>query len=414
MVLTMDPHANPFNPGAGTPPPELVGREPTLVLADTILERIKRARAERSLLLVGLRGVGKTVLLREIRRRALTKSYAVEMIEAQEDQTIAQLLAPVLRRLLLDLNAAHKTVNAVRRGLRVLRSFLGTIKVKSGEVELTLGIDPEEGRADSGDLESDLKDLLIAAGEAARAAEQPIALLIDELQYLPKSDLAALIRGLHAVAQESLPLVLFGAGLPQLYSQVGEAKSYAERLFRFSEVDRLSHAESDEVVRGPVKQEGASVSKDALEEIYRQTKGYPYFLQEWGYRAWNLAPKVGIDINVAKEATRLALKELDHQFFRVRFDRVTPTEREYMRALAELGEGVQRSAKVAELIGKTTNQLGPVRDTLIRKGMVYSPAHGDIAFTVPLFDQFMKRTMSMPATTKRARRRGLHRVGDDD
>jgi AAA ATPase domain len=409
----MDPNANPFNPGAGTPPPELVGREPILVLADIILERIKRGRAERALLLVGLRGVGKTVLLREIRRRALTKSYAVEMIEAQEEQTIAQLLGPALRRLLLDLNAAHKTVNAVRRGLRVLRSFLGTIKAKSGDVELTLGVDPEEGRADSGDLESDLKDLLIAAGEAARAAAQPIAILIDELQYLPKGDLAALIRGLHAVAQESLPLVLFGAGLPQLYSQVGEAKSYAERLFRFSEIDRLSHTQSDEAVREPVKQEGASVSKDALAEIYQQTKGYPYFLQEWGYRAWNLAPKDGIDIKVAKEATRLALQELDHQFFRVRFDRVTPTEREYMRALAELGEGMHRSAEVAELIGKTTNQLGPVRDSLIRKGMVYSPAHGDIAFTVPLFDQFMKRTMSMPAKAKRAQRRGLHSVADD-
>lgn len=396
----MDPNANPFNPGAGTPPPELVGREAVLALADTILERIKRARAERSLLLVGLRGVGKTVLLREIRRRALEKSYAVEMIEAQEEQTITQLLVPALRRLLLDLNAAHKAVNAVRRGLRVLRSFLGTIKVKSGDVELTLGVDPQEGRADSGDLESDLKDLLIAVGEAAKAAEQPIAILIDELQYLPKDDLAALIRALHAVAQEGLPLVMFGAGLPQVYSQVGEAKSYAERLFRFSEIDRLSHTESDEVVRGPVQREGTRVSKEALEEIYQQTRGYPYFLQEWGYRAWNLAPKDGIDLEVAKEATRLALKELDHQFFRVRFDRVTPTEREYLRALAQFGEGVHRSAEVADLIGKSTSQLGPVRDSLIRKGMIYSPAYGDIAFTVPLFEQFMTRTMPVPAKSK--------------
>jgi hypothetical protein len=229
-------------------------------------------------------------------------------------------------------------------------------------------------------------------------------LLIDELQYLPKRDLAALIRSLHAVAQEGLPLAVFGAGLPQLFSQVGEAKSYAERLFQFAELDRLSHTDSKEVVRGPVRHEGASVTSDALEEMYEQTKGYPYFLQEWGYRAWNLAPMSGIDLEVAHEATRLALKELDHQFFRVRFDRVTPGEREYMRALAELGEGVHRSGEVAELIGKTTNQLGPVRDTLIRKGMIYSPAHGDIAFTVPLFDQFMKRTMRMPSKAKRSRR----------
>jgi hypothetical protein len=199
-------------------------------------------------------------------------------------------------------------------------------------------------------------------------------------------------------------LVLFGAGLPQLFSQVGEAKSYAERLFRFSEIDRLSHLESNEVVRGPVEQEGSSVTDDALEEIYEQTRGYPYFLQEWGYRAWNLAPEEGINLEVAREATRLAVTELDHQFFRVRFDRVTPAEREYMRALAELGEGVHRSGEVAELIGKTTHQLGPVRDALVRKGMIYSPAHGDIAFTVPLFDQFMRRTLKLPAKAKRPRR----------
>lgn len=400
----MDPNANPFNPGAGSPPPELVGRDSILTQTDVILERIKRGRSERSLLLVGLRGVGKTVLLREIRRRALEKNYAIEMIEAQEQQTIAQLLVPALRRLLLELDSTKKTIAAVKRGLRVLRSFLSTIKIKASDIEMTLGIDPEEGRADSGDLESDLKDLLLALGEASKEAGRPIALLIDELQYLPRSDLAALIRGLHAVAQESLPFVLFGAGLPQLFSQVGEAKSYAERLFRFSEIDRLSHPESNEVVRGPVEQEGSSVTDDALEEIYKQTRGYPYFLQEWGYRAWNLAPADGIDIKVARQATRLALKELDHQFFRVRFDRVTPAEREYMRALAELDEGVHRSGEVAELIGKTTYQLGPVRDALVRKGMVYSPAHGDIAFTVPLFDQFMRRTLNLPTKPKRPRR----------
>jgi AAA+ ATPase superfamily predicted ATPase len=400
----VDPNANPFNPGAGSPPPELVGRDSILTQTDVILERIKRGRSERSLILVGLRGVGKTVLLREIRRHALEKNYAVEMIEAQEEQTIVQLLVPALRRLFFELDSTKKTIAAVKRGLRVLRSFLGTIKIKASDIELTLGVDPEDGRADSGELESDLKDLLLALGEASKEAGRPIALLVDELQYLPRSDLAALIRSLHAVAQESLPLVLFGAGLPQLFSQVGEAKSYAERLFRFSEIDRLSHPESNEVVRGPVEQEGSTVSDDALEEVYEQTKGYPYFLQEWGYRAWNLAPTDGIDIKVAREATRLALKELDHQFFRVRFDRVTPVEREYMRALAELGEGVHRSGEVAKLIGKTTHQLGPVRDALLRKGMVYSPAHGDIAFTVPLFDQFMRRTLKLPARAKRPRR----------
>lgn len=400
----MDPGANPFNPGAGAPPPELVGRDSTLRQATIVLERIKHGRAERSLLLVGLRGVGKTVLLREIRRSALENGYLVEMIEAQEERTLAQLLVPALRRLLLDLDASKRTVTAVKRGLRVLRSFLGTVKLSAGELDISLGIDPEPGRADSGDLESDLQDLLIAVGEAGRAAERPIALLVDELQYLPRRELAALIRSLHAVAQEQLPFILFGAGLPQLFSQVGEAKSYAERLFRFDEIDRLSRADSDEVVRGPVLKQGALVEQDALDEIYQQTKGYPYFLQEWGYRAWNLAPADVIDLRVARSATTLAIHELDHQFFRVRFNRVTPAEREYMRALADLGESVQRSADVARAIGKTTAQIATVRDSLIRKGMIYSPAHGEIAFTVPLFDQFMKRTMAQPHPSRKRHR----------
>jgi predicted ATPase len=254
--LTVDPNTNPFNPGAGTPPPELVGRDPILQQADIALERIKRGRSERSLFLVGLRGVGKTVLLREVRRRAQQKGYVVEMVEAQEEQALTQLLTPALRRLLLELDATKKTVAAVKRGLRVLRSFLGTISVGAGDIDVTLGVDPEPGRADSGNLESDLKDLLVAVGEAAREADRPVALLIDELQYLPRSDMAALVRGLHAVAQEGLPLVMFGAGLPQLFAQVGEAKSYAERLFRFAEIDRLSRPDSNEVVRGPVENEG--------------------------------------------------------------------------------------------------------------------------------------------------------------
>jgi AAA+ ATPase superfamily predicted ATPase len=397
----VDPNSNPFNPGAGTPPPELVGRDGVLEQGDIALERIKRGRSERSLLLVGLRGVGKTVLLREIRRHALDKGYAVEMIEAQEEQTITELLAPALRRLLIELDSSKRTIAAVKRAMRVLRSFLGNVKVAAGGIEVSLGVEPEVGSADSGDLESDVTDLLVALGQAAVAAERPVALMIDELQYLPTRHLAALIRAIHAVAQEALPVVLFGAGLPQLFLQVGEAKSYAERLFRFTEIDRLSHSESFEAIRDPITHERATITDAALEEIYKQTKGYPYFLQEWGYRTWNLATERAIGVEVARNASEVALRELDHQFFRVRFDRVTPAEREYMRGLAELGEGEHRSGQVAELIGKTAQQLGPARDTLIRKGMIYSPAHGQIAFTVPLFDQFMKRTMPLARKSRR-------------
>ena len=397
----MDPNSNPFNPGAGTPPPQLVGRDGVLEQGDIALERIKRGRSERSLLLVGLRGVGKTVLLREIRRRALDKGYAVEMIEAQEEQTITELLAPALRRLLIELDSPKRAIAAVKRAMRVLRSFLGNVKVAAGGIEVSLSVEPELGSADSGDLESDVTDLLVALGQAAVAAERPVALMIDELQYLPTQHLAALIRAIHAVAQEALPVVLFGAGLPQLFLQVGEAKSYAERLFRFTEIDRLSHSESFEAIRDPITHERATITDAALEEIYKQTKGYPYFLQEWGYRTWNLATERAIGVEVARNASEVALRELDHQFFRVRFDRVTPAEREYMRGLAELGEGGHRSGQVAELIGKTAQQLGPARDTLIRKGMIYSPAHGQIAFTVPLFDQFMKRTMPLARKSRR-------------
>ena len=397
----MDPNSNPFNPGAGTPPPELVGRDGVLEQGDIALERIKRGRSERSLLLVGLRGVGKTVLLREIRRRALDKGYAVEMIEAQEEQTITELLAPALRRLLIELDSSKRTIAAVKRAMRVLRSFLGNVKVAASGIEVSLGVEPEVGSADSGDLESDVTDLLVAIGQAAVAAERPVALMIDELQYLPTRHLAALIRAIHAVAQEALPVMLFGAGLPQLFLQVGEAKSYAERLFRFTEIDRLSHSDSFEAIRDPITHERATITDAALEEIYKQTEGYPYFLQEWGYRTWNLATERAIGVEVARNASEVALRELDHQFFRVRFDRVTPAEREYMRGLAELGEGEHRSGQVAELIGKTAQQLGPARDTLIRKGMIYSPAHGQIAFTVPLFDQFMKRTMPLARKSRR-------------
>jgi AAA+ ATPase superfamily predicted ATPase len=397
----VDPNSNPFNPGAGTPPPELVGRDGVLEQGDIALERIKRGRSERSLLLVGLRGVGKTVLLRKIRRRALDKGYAVEMIEAQEEQTITELLAPALRRLLIELDSSKRAIAAVKRAMRVLRSFLGNVKVAAGGIEVSLGVEPEVGSADSGDLESDVTDLLVALGQAAVAAERPVALMIDELQYLPARHLAALIRAIHAVAQEALPVVLFGAGLPQLFLQVGEAKSYAERLFRFTEIDRLSHSESFEAIRDPITHERATITDAALEEIYKQTKGYPYFLQEWGYRTWNLATERAIGVEVARNASEVALRELDHQFFRVRFDRVTPAEREYMRGLAELGEGGHRSGQVAELIGKTAQQLGPARDALIRKGMIYSPAYGQIAFTVPLFDQFMKRTMPLARKSRR-------------
>lgn len=392
----MDTYNNPFNPGAGVSPPELAGRSEVLGQAITALERTKRGRHAKSLMILGLRGVGKTVLLNEIRKEAEGRGYLVEQIEARDGEDLRQLLIHALRRVLLQLDRPGQTIEAVKKGLRVLRSFIGKITVSSGGVDVTLGVDPEPGHADSGDFEADVKDVLVATAQASKATKRPVALLIDELQYVSRPELAALIRGMHAVNQEGLPLLLFGAGLPQLAGQAGDAKSYAERLFDFPRLDRLDKEDASKAIRDPVEIEGASIADGALDEIYAQTRGYPYFLQEWGYNAWNVAQGDTITANDAATATDQSIRKLDESFFRVRFDRLTPLEREYMRYLAELGEGSQRSSDVAKAMNRNGRSLGPTRDNLIKKGMIYAPEHGQIAFTVPLFDEFMRREMQLP------------------
>lgn len=389
----MDKNSNPFNPGAGVSPPELAGRAEVLETAETALQRTKRGRHAKSLMILGLRGVGKTVLLNQIKERAVELGYLAEMQEAQEGTQLKQLLIPILRRLLLRLDRTQNAVETVKMGIRVLRSFIGNITFSTGGAELTLGVDPEAGYADSGNLEDDLRDVLVATGEAARDAGKPVAILIDELQYLAKDELAALIRGIHAINQAGLPLVLFGAGLPQLAGQAGDAKSYAERLFDFPRLDALGEPDAWKAIRDPVEDEGAHISEGALREIYIKTRGYPYFLQEWGYRAWNIAQGDTITEQDAQAATVDSIRKLDQSFFRVRFDRTTPVERDYMRRLAELGAGPQRSADVAAAMNRSATSLGPVRDSLIKKGMIFSPEYGLIAFTVPLFDEFIRREM---------------------
>ncbi|MBC3270096.1 ATP-binding protein [Pseudomonas sp. SWRI81] len=394
----MDKNTNPFNPGAGVSPPELAGRSEVLETADTALARTKRGKHAKSLMILGLRGVGKTVLLNQIKDRALALGYLAEMQEAHDGAELKQLLIPVLRRVLLRLDRVQSTVEAVKRGIRILRSFIGNITIAAGGAEVTLGGDSEAGYADSGNLEDDLRDVLIATAEAARDAGTPVAILIDELQYLSKDELGALIRGIHAVNQAALPLILFGAGLPQLAGQAGDAKSYAERLFEFPRLGALLEIDAWKALRDPVEEEGASISDGALREIFEKTHGYPYFLQEWGYTAWNIAKEQSITEADAQAATEESIRKLDESFFRVRFDRTTPAEREYMRCLAELGEGPQRSTDVAKALGRNATSLGPVRDSLIKKGMIYSPEYALIAFTVPLFDEFMRRvTVSPPA-----------------
>jgi hypothetical protein len=389
----MDPINNPFSPGAGAPPPELVGRDQILEQARILLGRIQQKRPEKSLILTGLRGVGKTVLLNEIERLAESSGYRTVALEAHEDKPLALLITPALRSLLFELDRMAGTGNKVKRGLAVLRSFIGGIKVSVGEVTFGLDIEPEQGSADSGDIEIDLPNLFVAIGEAAEERKTAVALLVDEVQYFSTKELGALIMAMHKVQQRQLPIVLVGAGLPILPGLAGDSKSYAERLFNFPEIGALSETDSARALAEPAQEAGVLFDTKALQEVYRLTKGYPYFIQEWGYQCWNVTEASPITLKIVQQATSQVILRLDKNFFRVRFDRLTPSEKNFLRAMAELGPGSHRTGDIAEALGIKLSSLGPVRAKLLKKGMIYSPAHGEMAFTVPLFDEFMIRAI---------------------
>jgi hypothetical protein len=389
----MDAIKNPFSPGAGSPPPELVGRERILEQARVLLGRVKEKRPEKSLLLTGLRGVGKTVLLNEIERLAAKTGYRTVPLEAHEDKTLAAMLVPPLRKLLFELDRVAGAGDKAKRGLAVLKGFMNGVKLAMGDIEVGLDIEPEKGSADSGDLESDLPNLFMAVAEAAEERKTPVALLIDELQYFSARELSALIMAMHKMQQRQLPMVLIGAGLPILPRLAGESKSYAERLFSFPDIGALSEPDANKALQDPTKAVGVEFEAAALKEIFRLTQGYPYFIQEWGYQSWNRAAGPPITLEVVQAATATVIDRLDANFFRVRFDRLTPGEKRFLRAMAGLGAGAHRSADIAEALGVNINSLGPGRAKLIQKGMIYSPTHGDLAFTVPLFDEFMLRAM---------------------
>jgi DNA polymerase III delta prime subunit len=389
----MDPIKNPFSPGAGSPPPELVGRDPILEQARILLGRVKQRKSEKSMLLTGLRGVGKTVLLNEIKRMADHEGYRTISIEAHEGKALGSLIAPYLRSLLYDLDRIAGAGDRVKRGLAVLRSFVGALKVTVGDVSIGLDIDPEKGSADSGDLEIDLPNLFVAIGEAAQDRNSAVAIFIDEIQYFSQKELGALIMAMHRIQQQQLPLVLLGAGLPILPGMAGASKSYAERLFNFPNIGALSHADTAKALQDPAQDAGVAFEDAALDEVFLLTKGYPYFLQEWGYVAWNLATTSPITLQVVREAKKAVIPRLDENFFRVRFDRLTPSEKNFLRAIAALGPGAHRTGDIAEILKVKVTSLGPVRAKLINKGMIYSPAHGDMDFTVPLFDDFMIRAI---------------------
>ena len=386
----MDPVRNPFAPGAGSQPPELAGRDEVVSSADIALQRILLGRHDKSQVLLGLRGTGKTVLLNKIDRMAEHHGHLTSFVEAPEDRTLVELLYPKIHQVLRQLSIVEDAKVAAHRALRALRSFASAFTISMGDV--SIAVDPEAGIADSGNLEFDLSDLFARVGEAASAAGKAWTLLIDELQYLSEEELAALIVALHRSNQKNLPVLFFGAGLPQVAALSGEAKSYAERLFSYPPIGALDTAAAKAAIRRSVEDEQESVTEEALEVIVSQTQSYPYFLQEWGYQAWNAAAASPIGVDDVTQASAAALRRLDDGFFRVRYERLTPKERDYVIAMARLGKGPYRSSDVAEVLGEKMQSLGPRRATIIRKGMIYSPAYGDIDFTVPMFEDYLMRT----------------------
>lgn len=389
----MDVVQNPYAPGAGTPPPELAGRSALIEDASNAIRRVANGRPTQSLIMVGLRGVGKTVLLNKFDEIAETAGCKTAFVEAHEGKRLPELLAPKLRQILIGLSATEGAKEVARRGMRGLKGFLGALKITVADVDFGLSIDPEAGLADSGNIEADLPDLMVTIGEAAKAAATPVALIIDELQYLTEAEFSALIMAIHKTNQKSLPIIMIGAGLPQIRALAGNSKSYAERLFRFPDIGALTAKDAVDALQVPAKVEGASFSAEAIEHILRITESYPYFLQQWAYTAWNLSPTQNIDAAVAAAADAPAIAELDKSFFQMRLERCSPSEKKYMRALAELGAGKQRSGDIADKLGVKVQSVAPTRSALIKKGMIYSPSHGDTEFTVPLFDQYMRRAI---------------------
>lgn len=389
----MDPLSNPYSPGAGSPPPELAGRDELREQVRVAIARIRRGNPAKSILLVGLRGVGKTVLLEKMRLDAEKTGIHTLRIEAPENRSLPALLAPQLRLALLRLSRIENAKEIAQRALRALSGFAKALKVKYNDIEVGFDVPPELGLADNGDLEGDLAVLLEQVGHAAQTANTAVILFIDELQYLKEDQFAALISALHRCAQGTLPVTLVGAGLPQLLALAGNAKSYAERLFDFPMIGPLSDAEAELAIVKPARNEGIDFTREAVAKILSETRGYPYFLQEWGKHSWAVAEQSPITLPDVEAASIQAIAALDVSFFRVRFDRLTPKEKRYLRAMAELGAGPHRSGDIAVMRGKKVNAFGPLRKSLIAKGMIWSPSYGDTAFTVPLFDEFMKRIM---------------------
>ncbi len=390
----MDPRANPYTPNAGARPPVLVGRQDELEAFEVLLDRLRAGRSEQSMIITGLRGVGKTVLLSEFRSSALDRNWVVIEIEISkhDDEQFRRLMAREIRKALLTVAPRTKWKEGANRAARILKSF--TIRIDpEGNLTAGFGLTPLEGEADSGDLDSDLTDVLVALGEAAAEHSTGVVLLLDEIQFLTRPQLEALIAAIHKTIQRQLPITLTAAGLPQLPELAGEAKSYAERLFNFPNIDRLPEPEARRALTEPALETNVNFSEQALHIAIGFTQGYPYFLQEFGRACWNLAEGREINADDAVAARSVVEEKLDSGFFKVRHDRTTELELAYLRAMAQLGPEPQLAGAVADLLERTSQQCGPIRSKLIEKGLLYTPEHGYAAFTVPQFDRYLIRAI---------------------
>ncbi len=401
----MEARFNPYTPNAGARPPAFVGRDDQVATFDLLLQRLLDGRSEQSMMITGLRGVGKTVLLNEFRRRASDAGWAVVEMEIakHDDSAFRRVLAREIRKALFEISPASKWKDKARRAAAALKSF--TIHVNpDGAITGSLDVEALEGVADSGMLDADVTDVLVSLGEAAAEHGTGVVLLMDEVQFLSSSQLEALIAALHRTVQRSLPITLVAAGLPQIPELAGEAKSYSERLFKFPSIGKLQRADAELALVGPAGPD-VSYTRDAVELIVDYTEGYPYFIQEFGKAVWDIAEGPAITRSDAHHARSAVEDKLDSSFFRVRLDRTTELERAYLRAMAELGPEAQLAADVAALLDRTSQQCGPTRARLIDKGLLYTPSsgYGYAAFTVPQFDVFMKRTVPLFVPPKKTR-----------
>jgi len=400
----MEPRDNPYTPNAGAQPPALVGRDAEVDAFDVLLTRLERGATEQSMIITGLRGVGKTVLLGVFREKADERRWATVEAEITKNSEFGPRIGQLARRALLQIAPKPRWGERARRAAAVLKSFNLTVN-PDGSVTMGADVDAAEGLADSGNLSDDLTDLFVALGHAARAHGTGVVFLFDEVQFLDVRQLEALIAALHKTVQYNLPITMVGAGLPQIPRLAGDAKSYAERLFKFPTIGQLTHAAAVEALVAPARTLGVSYTDGAIEAITEYTQGYPYFLQEYGKIVWDEAPESPINEDDVVSTQPLVEAKLDGSFFRVRADRTSELELQYMRAMAQLGSEPQRSSDVARVLRRTSEQLGPTRARLIEKGLLYTPGYGLAAFTVPQFDRYMIRNheLAMPPAAKHRR-----------